>query len=550
MSLKPQIFDPVPEETVRVARAVFPKGHAYLRLRDEFGSLYADEVFAPLFSSRGRPAEAPAYLALVTVLQFAEGLSDRQAADAVRSRIDWKYLLGLELTDPGFDASVLSEFRARLVAGQAEAVLFETLLTHCREAGLVKARGRQRTDSTHVLAAVQMLNRLTCVGETLRCALNALAAVVPEWVQEWVPPVWFERYSRRFEEYRLPSARAERYAFAEQIGTDGFQLLDRVYAPASPSWLREIPAVEVLRRVWVQQFYAPEGPASWRAADDLPSASVMIGSPYDAEARFSKKRSIEWLGYKVHITETCELAMPNLITDVQTTPAPVSDFDLLSPIQAAKALRELLPAEQLLDAGYMTAAHLVTSRQTYGVNLVGPVNPDASWQAKAQQGFEAAAFQIQWEEQTAICPQGQISTQWMPGTDRHRHPIVNIRFARADCQACPVRALCIHSATQPRMITVRAQAQYQALQAARHRQTTEEFKAQYAARAGIEGTLSQAVRRGDRRRSRYIGLAKTHLQHLLTATALNLLRVGAWLAERPRAQTRQSAFAALAPAAA
>jgi transposase len=548
MTLKPQTAHPIPEETARVAKAAFPKPNVYMRMRDEFGQIYTDEAFAGLFSERGQPAQSPADLALITVMQFAEGLSDRQAADAVRSRIDWKYALGLDLTDSGFDASVLSEFRSRLIAGQAELLLFETLLKRLRDADLVKAHGQQRTDSTHVLAAIHTLNRLEFVGETLRHTLNVLAVVEPEWLRAHVPTEWFDRYAQRFQEYRLPPGRPERYALAETIGADGVHLLTTVYASSAPPWLRQIPAVEVLRQVWVQQFYVIEEVLRWRTADDLPPSSRMICSPYDAEARYGQKRQTEWTGYKVHLTETCDEDTPHVITDVQTTPAPRSDFDLLPTIQADLAARELLPAEQLVDAGYVTAEHLVTSQRDHQVTVLGPVNPDPSWQAKAHQGFEVATFEIDWEAHTATCPQGHHSTLWMPGHDRHQHAVINIRFARDDCQACPVRERCTHSPTQPRMLTVRPQEYYEALQAARQRQTTPEFKEAYAARAGIEGTLSQGIRDCDLRRSRYLGLAKTYLHHLIAATAINLLRVGAWLADLPRAQTRRSPFAALAPA--
>lgn len=188
MSLHPQDGYQIPEETQRVARAAFPKGTLCLRIADAVGAIYDDMQFADLFPLRGQPAEAPARLALATVLQFVEGLSDRRAADAVRGRIDWKYALGLELTDPGFDHTVLSEFRTRLVRGQAEQVLLDTLLERVRELGLLKSRGRQRTDSTHVLAAVRMLNRLERVGETLRATLNVLAVVAPEWVRRVAEP--------------------------------------------------------------------------------------------------------------------------------------------------------------------------------------------------------------------------------------------------------------------------------------------------------------------------------------------------------------------------
>lgn len=242
MSLHPEPIRPVPEQTVRVARAAFPKGTTYTRMRDELGVVWHDEDFTGVFPTRGQPALAPWRLALVTVMQFAENLSDRQAAEAVRARIDWKYALGLELTDPGFDFSVLSEFRSRLLSGGAEELLLEKLLEECANLGLVKGRGKQRTDSTHVLAAIRGLNRLECVGETMRAALNALAAADAGWLAGWAPREWYERYGPRFEEYRLPKADAERRKLAEAIGEDGFRLLGELEgsAAALAGRLREI----------------------------------------------------------------------------------------------------------------------------------------------------------------------------------------------------------------------------------------------------------------------------------------------------------------------
>src|SRR3954469_394535 len=225
MSLRPTPIGPVPELTAYVARAAYPDGNPYLSVRDTLGTFYDDERFAALFPDRGRPAEAPWRLALVTVLQFAEGLADRQAADAVRGRIDWKYALGLELTDPGFDFSVLCEFRSRLIAGRLEEGLLDAMLAQLRERGLLKARGRQRTDSTHVLAAVRTVNRLELVGETLRAALNALATVAPDWLVQHADAEWPDRYGRPFEEWRLPKGEGPRKVLGEQIGRGGHRLL-------------------------------------------------------------------------------------------------------------------------------------------------------------------------------------------------------------------------------------------------------------------------------------------------------------------------------------
>lgn len=551
MSLRAPLFYPIPEQTSQIARAAFPKGNPYLRMRDALGPIYTNPDFAHLFPKQGQPAEAPAHLALVTIMQFAEGLSDPQAADAVRGRIDWKYALALELTDPGFDASVLSEFRTRLLAGTAELLLFETMLTLFRTQGLLKAKGRQRTDSTHILAAIHTLNRLECVGETLRHTLNILAVAAPDWLRAWAPVTWFDRYGQRFENYRLPAAKPARYALAEQIGTDGLQLLQQVYAAAAPPNLRALPAVQVLRQVWMQQFYAvaPEQSLRWRAAEDLPPAALLISSPYDPDARYGKKRSTEWTGYKVHLTETCDDDTPLLITDVLTTPATTSDFDVLPTIQHHLAERQLIPSEHIVDSGYPTADQVLSSRTTHGIDLIGPLAEDHSWQAKAGTGFAAAQFVLDWERQCATCPQGHTSSQWLERQDEHDQTSIQIKFAKADCAACPVRAECTQSKFQPRLLQVRDRAHYEVLQAARHRQKTELFKTQYAARAGIEGTISQGTRTSDLRRSRYIGLAKTGLLHLLIAAALNFLRVAAWLAETPRARTRQSAFARLALAA-
>ncbi len=548
MSLQAPIIYCIPDETIRVAHAAFPKGHPYLRMRDTLGPIYLNPEFATLFPATGQPACAPAQLALVTIMQFAEGLSDAQAADAVRSRIDWKYVLALDLTDAGFDSSVLSEFRTRLIAGGAEQLLFETMLTLFRDQGLLKARGRQRTDSTHVLAAIQVLNRLECVGETLRHALNTVATVAPAWLRPWVPAAWFDRYGRRFEEYRLPPGKADRYALAAQIGADGRLLLHMIYTPTAPAWVRDIPAVQILRRVWIQQFYAvpDDQPMRWRTAGDLPSAQVLISSPYDPEARYTKRRDTEWTGYKVHLTETCEDDLPNLMSDVTTTAAPVLDSTMLPTIQAQLAARNLTPQEHLVDSGYMTADHFRNSRQDYNIDLIGPASTNRSWQAQAGDGFGAAQFVIDWEARRARCPQGKTSAVWVERKSRHGHAAVQIRFAKQDCAACPVRARCTTAVTQGRALLLRNRDHAAALQEARQRQHTPAWTTAYARRAGIEGTISQGVRIGDLRRSRYRGLAKTRLLHSLIAAALNFLRMGAWLGDRPRSQTRRSAFAALA----
>ncbi len=254
MSMKPHPIPEIPPETVRVVRAAFPKGNISLWLRDTLGAIYQDELFADLYPGRGQPASAPWRLALVTVFQFRENLTDRQAADAVRSRLDWKYCLSLELTDAGFDHTVLSEFRTRLVALTAEERFLEAILTLCKGHGWLQVRGRQRTDSTHVLAKIRALNRAECVGETLRHTLNVLAVVAPDWLRSQVQRDWLERYGHRAEEYRLPTGEEKRQQLLQQVGQDGWGLLAAIQADPQTHWMLCIPAVDTLQRVWKQDY--------------------------------------------------------------------------------------------------------------------------------------------------------------------------------------------------------------------------------------------------------------------------------------------------------
>jgi transposase len=460
-------------------------------------------------------------------------------------------MLRLELTDPGFDASVLSEFRGRLIAGAAESLLFETLLTWCRTRQLVKARGRQRTDSTHILAAVRALNRLEVVGETLRHALNTLAIVAPTWLCAISHPDWRDRYTRRAEDDRLPTTQAARTALTLTIGHDGWQLLSAVDHADAPPWLREVPAVAILRRVWMQHYLWDGTQLHWREADSIPPAAQFISSPYDAEAHYARTYTTPWVGYKVHLTESCEDNLPHLITHVETTSGPAADGAATPKIHAALLQRGLLPGTHIVDTGLLDAELLVKSRDDYGVDLLGPTRLDYHWQARERAGFDAQHFRVDWDQQHAICPAGKTSTGWMPTVDKRGNPVIQVRFATQDCRRCEQLAHCIRSTKRypRRTLTIRPQSQYQALQAARQREATDAFRAEYARRAGIEGTISRGMRSTRLRRTRYIGLRRVHLGHILTAAGLNIRRLGEWFLGAAPAKTRVTPFARVIAAA-
>jgi transposase len=536
----------IPESTVQIAKAAFPKGNSYLTLRDKLGTIFNDGDFSDLFPKIGQPALTPWRLALVTVFQFRENLTDRQAAEAVRSRIDIKYMLGLELTDPGFDFSVLSEFRSRLIEGKAEAVLLEKLLNICRQYELVKERGKQRTDATHVLAAIRVMNRLELIAETIRAALNELAVEAPGWLQNVVPTEWYKRYGRRVEDYRLPSSKTGRSEYAQKIGEDGFKLLALVTHPDSPNDLDKLPKIVSLRLTMDRHYKRKDEQVRFKNKKELLASSTGIESPYDPEARFRKRYQTSWVGYIVHLSESCDDDQPHLITHVTTTSANEHEVRYTQKIHEALVEKGLPPSQHLVDSAYIDAKLLVASKEKLGISLIGPTRKNNTWQTKLEGGYDRTKFEVDWDAELVQCPEGKMSKFWRELKDKNG-PYIKVVFDSDDCVACQARQLCTKSPTV-RQMRFQPKAEYEALRNARAFHESEEGKLQYNKRAGIEGSISQGVRGYGLRKTRYRGMAKTHLQHLATAAAINLDRLVAWFDELPRGKTRTSRFAALAPA--
>ena len=545
--MQPQPWPEVPADTARVARSAFRKGALAIRARDELGAWYDDEAFGAVYGVRGKPGISPAQLAMVTVLQFAENLTDRQAADAVRGRLDWKYCLGLALEDEGFDFSVLSEFRARLVAGGLERAILDLLLGRLKGLGLVRAGGRQRTDSTHVLAAIRGMNRVELAGETVRAALEALAAAAPDWLAGVIDASWQQVYGQRIDTLRLPASETTRAELAEQYGKDGYHLLEAVRAPGAPAWLRELPAVRALRVIWVQQYYRStdeHGEQVIRreaSKHGVPPGRLKLVSPYDPAARYSEKRGKGWAGYKVHISESCHepepdgtREAPNLITSVATTEATLPDAAMTEPVHDMLEAAGLAPGEHAADSGY-TSADLLLDARARGITLLGPLLSASPPQARSG-GYTAEMFTIDWDHQQVTCPQDATSSGWSQVQQGPRQAIV-VRFATAACRACPARAQCTTSRTG-RQLFLRPREIHEAVAAARADQDSQHWKHRYSIRAGVEGTIRQATHVTGIRRARYLGLDKTRMEHAAAAAAVNLIRLDAWWTGRPLDRTR------------
>ena len=537
--MQPGPWPEVPAGTARVARRAFRKGSLAMRARDGLGAWCPDEAFSGAYGVRGAPGISPAQLAMVTVLQFTEDLTDRQAADAVRGRLDWKYCLGLELDDEGFDFSVLSEFRSRLVAGGMEAALLEALLARLGALGLGGAGMRQRTDSTHVLGRIREVNRLELAGESVRAALEALAAAAPDWLARVIDASWQQVYGQQIAELRLPASKAARAELAVQYGRDGYHLLREVHAPGTPGWLAGLPAVQALRLIWIQQFYPDGEKVIWRGDEQgLPPGRSRLVSPYDLDVRYAEKRGQGWAGYKVHISETCHEPdaagrppAPHQITPTPTPQAPVPHVEMNAPVHGTLDARGLLPGEHAVDTGYASGRLLLAARAR-GITLLTPLLADTSPQARSG-GYTAAMFTIDWENQQVTCPQGAISSSWTPARDRHGADTILARFAQATCRPCPARAQCTTAARDGRQLGFRPREIHEAITAARAGQASDTWQRRYQIRAGVEGTIAQATHVTGIRRARYLGLGKTRLEHNTAAAAINLIRLDAWWTGKP-----------------
>lgn len=535
--------------TVFQGRATRP-----ILLREALGQVFDDARFAGWFDGVGRPGTPPGLLAMVCVLQFMENLTDRAAADAVRSRLDWKFCLGLELEDTGFDFSVLSEFRDRLeVDGRADE-LFAVMLECLQGRGLVRRGGRVRTDATHVLAAVRLLNRMELAGESVRAALEQLAAQAGDWLGPRIAAGWDLRYGRRAEAGRLPAGEGERVAWAEQTGRDGQALLEAVDGePAQGPWghLRELGAVRVLREVWRQQYRHDqrEDRLVWRSREWLQPGSERILSPYDVDSRWSCKRAVEWQGFKLHVSEACDQDLPHLVLAVRTTAATLNDHEALDDVHQDLAGRDLAPELHFVDGGY-SGVELIAQALEQGITLIGPVGLDNSWQARAKQGYDRDSFHIQWDQQRAVCPQGRTGKLWINADGSG----AKAQFARQDCGACPAKALCTGSRAG-RALALPARDQHELQLRLRKEQQGKAWQTLYNTRAGVEGCISRAVRSHGARRTRYRGIERTHVQHVLTACAMNAAVAADWHARgnnpaRPRSRTpfQQLAAKNLTPA--
>lgn len=519
MCLKPILPHAIPSAIVVFTEELFPEGSIYQFIGDVLFEQFHDEDFADLYPRDGQPSISPVLLSFITIFQSLENLSDRKTAYQLRMRLDWKYALHLEPSYRSFDPTVLSEFRQRLLKHGAESRVFNAIFVQLKQLGFYKQRGIQRTDSLAIYTHHRLLRRIELCVETMRVCIKALLHHAPDWTRTILPAEWEERYAKRCKSERMREE--ERQVLAVVVGNDGQWLLDRLQQDDAKD-LRELRAVETLRDVWAVHYErGPDEHTRWKEGGER-GGSHAIETPCDPDARWSTKRSMDWVGYKLQVTETDD-DEPHLITDIAITPAPQHDMPALPEIRERQQANDTLPSERYTDSGYVSGEHIVNG-QALDENLLGPIRTTVTKQSKLPDGFTHADFQIDFEGQQVTCPNGH-TTPIFSTKEQGFQAIFPVHY----CDACPLRPRCYLGKGKKSGRSLRFGLHYQATQDARKRQKTDQFKAKYRAhRGGVEGCLLALVRGQGIRTTRYDGQKKNHLRALFVGSAVNLARSARW----------------------
>ena len=516
MSLKQAFPKEIPARTRDAVEAMLPADSVCRLLGEKAEEIIDESALAAMYHQTGRGGINPVLLCFVLVLQFLDKLPDRRTAEMVKVRMDWKYALRQELNWPGFDYSSLCNFRKRLYAHGQEYLMFEQVLAYLSKSGYVQSK-RQRTDATHVLAAVERLSRLELVWETLRLALDALINADAKWVCQVLPVSFVKFNSQKRSEFRLSPAQTKEALLA--AGQDGFWLLSQIAQHGQAAW-QDLPEIITLSQVLSQQFDQgdEDGESGLKAKANIDAKGDVITSPHEPSVRYSRKgKETAWRGYKAQVTETVDGPFP-VITDIGIHSANEADSKALEEILRRLAQRGLLPEKQYVDQAYCNGKTLQDSEQK-GLDLRGFIGSNS----RKPVGFRLQDFDVDVERRQARCPAGKKATVFNPSS---QHDVAwNVRFGK-QCQRCPFNSLCT---TEKRGRSLEISPYHQQLTKRRREQASAGFVKDMHARARIESTIGELTRRHGLRQNRYRGQEKATLQAAFTAAAVNLKRLARYL---------------------
>lgn len=517
MSLKDQFPSEIPEDTRQLVERLVSEDSVYRLLGQKADEILSDADFVEMYDEEGRPAINPVLLSLVVVFQFLEKLPDRQAADMAVMRLDWKYALRQQLDWQGFHYSDLCNFRKRLGAKGQERLVFERVVVYLREQGYLKSGGKQRTDSSRIIANVMRLSRLELIWETLRLTMSALISSDVPWTLRYIPSSFTDTHARRRSDFRLNKEEVK--AALEKAGQEGYWLLEQLRLYGTET-LQSLTEVEQLRRVLDEQYDCDEqGQVTKLPAKDC--SGDVLTTPHDPDVRYGNKGGQDWVGYTLQVTETVsEDEALRFITDIEVTSTRQQDNEALRPIQQRLENCELLPEQQYVDQGYMSGANLQSSLDM-GIDLRGLIRKGNVSKAE---GFRLSDFEIDIDRRRAICPAGKRSVKWARAKPGVKNLIAyHVSFGK-QCQTCAFfcKDLCTDKPTGRKL---GISAHHHLIQARRQEAQTEGFRQEMHHRAGIEACISELVRSHGARRSRYRGLVRNRLQASFIAVATNLKRL-------------------------
>lgn len=506
-----------PEELFGVQNTMkdlLPKEHEMAVFSREIYPLFSDHDFKDCYSDKGRNAIPPSFLAMVTLLQWRESLSDEETAEAVYLRLDWKYALHLPLEKEGlFDSSTLCVFRRRLKEKDKESVVFDKLVNLCREKGFIKKNTKQRIDATHIVKHINRITTTDLLFRAVKCLVEEIEEKHAEYYEKKIPEDIKARYEGKFSCFGMSKeTRADRQA---EIVEDGLRLKRILAQEAFSSELKQLEIMETIfgENVVIREKKIEE--KTFIEVEEIECPKQTVFEPRDPTVQLGVKGKTKWVGEKCHIVETAEKGEINFIVDMIPQKAQESDQRIHSELQERNEEKGFHPEKIYGDQNYISGTAIKTYAQQ-GQILMGYAQADTS---KKEEGFRVADFDIDMEKKEAVCPAGKVCINWHY---RKKTKSYHICYSKSQCRDCRWIGKCVTDTRGKRIL--RVSEDYEFIEQRRKKQKTREFRKEMSVRAQVEGTISELVRKHGIRKARYKGQEGRALQYYMAACALNLRR--------------------------
>ena len=481
----------------------------------ELFPIFNDESFEDCYSDVGRNGRSPSFLAMVTLLQWKESLSDDETVKAVNTRLDWKIALHLEVAAKDiFEASTLCVFRKRLIENDKMCIIFDTLLNQIKKKGFIRDHAKQRIDATHVVKHLNRISTTDLLYRAVKWVVIEIGKADPEYYNKIIPDDIQERYSKDFSSFGLSKEkRGDRQA---EIVEDGFRI-KRIIQDNPAETLKELKQLVIMETIFSENVIIrikEVGDKEFIEVEEIVTPKQTIFTPDDPTLKLGKKGKTSWVGEKWHVVETAEKGEVNFIVGMIQQAANENDNKILPKLKEMNDEMGLKPDKTYADTNYISRTAIMEFEER-GERLMGYVQKDTS--AKPE-GFKLEDFKIDMDTLTAICPKGIKSEKHIKnGGSNH-----SIIFPKNECMVCSFFKDCVTGKQKKRVLVVGKGYGY--FRKRRDEQKTAEFKSEMSVRAQVEGTISESVRFHGLRKIKYKGTEGRQFQYLMTGAAVNFKR--------------------------